>query len=340
MPWRGASDPYHTWVSEIMLQQTQVATVIPYYERFLAAFPTVHDLAAAHLDEVLGLWEGLGYYSRARNLHLAAQEIVFAHGGRFPAEPKAARALPGIGEYTAGAILSIAYGVRLPALDGNAFRVLARVFGLRGSVSAGATRQRLQKLGAEAVPADRPGDYNQALMEQGSQVCTPRQPRCAECCLAELCVAQARGLVDVIPEVDRAASRPVREAAALVMRQGKLLLAKRPAKGVWGGLWQLPQVALKKEAAAETLGEYLATAFSLRARSLVQFTTARYGIMDQRVELTVYLCEQPAGRATSSSHEAVAWVPLGTLDNYALPAPHRRLVKKLREHLGGGRLPL
>lgn len=336
LPWRHTTDPYRVWVSEIMLQQTQVTTVVPYYERFLAAFPDVQTLAQAPLDAVLTLWAGLGYYSRARHLHAAARLICERHGGVFPDDYPAARALPGIGEYTAGAILSIAYGVRLPALDGNAFRVLVRVFGVCGDVSRGEARRRLVTIGAAAVPDRRPGDYNQALMEQGSQVCLPRQPRCGECCLADICVARARGLQEQIPQPRRIATREVTMAAALVVRRGKVLLAKRPASGVWGGLWELPNV----EGGEAALREMLYGTFGLSAGEAVQFARLTHGIMDQRVTLTAYLLAGITGRARAPGHEGLAWVEPAAADGYAMPAPHRKLVRRLAAHPQAGRLAL
>ncbi len=211
LPWRRTSDPYRIWVSEIMLQQTQVDRVIGYYERFIEAFPTVEALANAPLDDVLRLWEGLGYYSRARNLHAAAQTVVREHGGAFPRSYEALRALPGIGEYTAGAVLSIACGVPTPAVDANAIRVLARLFAIEGDASKGQVRRRITELALQVLPADRPGDFNQALMELGALICIPGRPGCLICPLTDACEARARGLQERIPEVK---SRPLQQLAA------------------------------------------------------------------------------------------------------------------------------
>ncbi len=199
LPWRATADAYRVWVSEIMLQQTQVATVLPYYERFLAAFPTVSRLAEAPLDEVLRLWSGLGYYRRARSLHAAARVVVERHGGSFPSALEAALALPGVGRYTAGAVLSIAYGLRLPAVDANAERVLSRVFVIEGDTRVGPAKRDLHAIAAKTAPADRPGDHNQALMELGARLCTPRRPQCTECPLADLCQARASGMEERFP---------------------------------------------------------------------------------------------------------------------------------------------
>jgi A/G-specific adenine glycosylase len=272
-------------------------------------------------------------------VHQAARVVVTDHDGQFPADYKLARALPGIGEYTAGAILSIAYGLRLPALDGNAYRVLARVFGVRGSL-VGPVRRHLDGLGLAAVPAERPGDYNQALMENGSQVCLPAAPRCDECCLADICVARAHGLQDVIPPASRTTTKQVSMAAALVLRRGRVLLAKRPASGLWAGLWEFPNVETGDGAPEETLQEYLQEAFGLESKAGTRLVRITHGVMNRRIELTALVVEGTRGRTRPVNHEAVAWALPGALDDYALPAPHRKLAKRLQEHLDGTRFPL
>src|SRR5512136_569268 len=199
LPWRGVRDPYRIWVSEVMLQQTRIATATPYYHAFLGRFPTLAALARARPADVLEAWSGLGYYRRARSLHAAAREVVREHGGRVPDDPAAFERLPGVGRYTAGAVLSIAYGRPLPALDGNAARVLSRLEALPATMRDPAGARRLWALAAARVPADRPGDWNQALMELGATVCTPRAPRCAACPLRRHCRALALGRVDRLP---------------------------------------------------------------------------------------------------------------------------------------------
>ncbi len=245
LPWRRRRDPYAVWISEIMLQQTQVATVIPYFERWLARFPDVQALAAAPLADVLKAWEGLGYYARARNLHRAAQVIVGQHGGQLPAERKALLALPGIGDYTAGAILSLAFGQAEPVLDGNVRRVLSRVYDIAEDVAAPDTVRRLWKLAAElvaAAPPGRAGDLNEGLMELGALTCTPQAPACPACPLADLCLARARGTVAERPAKTARPRVPHYDAVAAVIRDaaGRYLLIQRPADGLLGGLWGFP----------------------------------------------------------------------------------------------------
>jgi A/G-specific adenine glycosylase len=268
MPWRQLRDPYAIWVSEIMLQQTRVDTVKAYFERFMARFPTVAALAAAPADAVLELWSGLGYYARARNLHAAAAEIVARYGGEFPQAESAVRALPGIGPYTAGAILSIAFGQQVALLDGNVIRVLSRLravaegpdtaLGKRLYWSLSAALVPPPSLPAAAVPDapgdNDPGDFNQALMELGATVCVPQRPLCLVCPLVAECAAHRRGQVELYPPKKAPRAVPVVEVVTLVLRcRGQVLLLRRPAAGLWGGLWEpatLPREPGESEEAA------------------------------------------------------------------------------------------
>lgn len=242
LPWRGTSDPYAVWVAEVMLQQTRVSTVRPHYRRWMASFPTVADLAEASLDAVLKAWEGLGYYARARNLHRAAQEVATRHGGRVPDSWDAFRALPGVGGYTAGAVLSIAFGQRVPAVDGNARRVLARHFAVDVPVTRASTQRQVRELADSLVPPNRPGDFNQALMDLGAEICRPRRPRCRDCPLRESCVAREQGRQAELPHRDPPRRIPHHPLTAAVIwgPEGKLLLARRPWQGFLGGLWMFP----------------------------------------------------------------------------------------------------
>ena len=330
MPWRGTRDPYRVWLSEVMLQQTQVATATPYYERFLAAFPTVHDLAGAPLDEVLRLWAGLGYYSRARSLREAAQIVVREHGGLFPEAAEALRSLPGVGPYTSGAIASIAFGERVPAVDGNALRVLARVFLVKGDVQRGRPRARVERLAAAAVPEDRPGDYNQGLMELGSLICRPKDPLCGECPLSDLCRANAEGQQAAIPAAGRRSPvRHVKTVAGIVQRNGRLLIAQRPPDGVWGGMWELPNCEVDGGDAPTVLVQLLQRDFGLSVEVGESVCCLTHAIMNQRIELRVLPCRVTAGRTQARCHVAAKWVKPGETEGYALPAPHRKVLRRL-----------
>jgi len=242
LPWRKTNDPYRIWISEIMLQQTQVDTVIPYYYRFLETFPSVSSLARAPLQDVLKVWENLGYYSRARNLHAAAKVIVEKFGGQIPDKLEEIKTLPGIGQYSSGAILSIAYKQAFPAVDGNVRRILCRVFAIRKPVDDAREQKQLQELAASLIPVNHPGDFNQALMDLGATICKAKNPDCSRCPVANLCQARIKSLQNVLPIIKKTPAIPHRQAAAAVIRnaKGRLLLVQRPASGLLASLWKLP----------------------------------------------------------------------------------------------------
>lgn len=247
LPWRKTKDPYRIWLSEIMLQQTRVAVVAPYYSRFLARFPNLPALARARTDAVLQRWAGLGYYSRARNLHRAAKEILASHSGRFPRSYEAALSLPGIGRYTATAVLSIAYGEPLAVLDGNVARVLARLGAVRGNLRKPATWKRLDEAAQNLLAREAPGDWNQAMMELGATVCTPKSPRCSDCPVSRWCRARKLGMVEKIP-----ATRPQPKGvqitltpAVLLDPRGRTLLIRKPDGALFSRLWQFPLLETK-----------------------------------------------------------------------------------------------
>jgi A/G-specific adenine glycosylase len=300
LPWRESPSPYRVLVSEIMLQQTRVAAVIPYYERFLLRFPTVRDLAGAPVEEVLALWSGLGYYGRARRLHQAAQLIVARYGGEFPRGPQAVRELPGVGRYTAGALLSIAFQEPEPAVDGNVSRVLARVRGIRGDPRSTRVSRRLWRAAEELLDPRHPGDFNQALMELGATVCTPAQPDCDTCPLPPDCLAQAAGRQESLPTRTRRTPATAVELAAVVLRRGgRFLLVQRQQSGQLSGLWEFPGVQQDGVTAAR-----LARALQRQHRLVVEvgepLGEVRHGILDRRIRLAVYrgrLLEAPSRTA-------------------------------------------
>jgi A/G-specific adenine glycosylase len=255
LPWRGTRDPYRIWVSEIMLQQTRVGAVVPYYERFLARFGDIETLAAAPRSAVLRQWEGLGYYRRAVSLHEAARIIVNQYDGALPREPDQLAALPGIGRYTAGAILSIAHDARLPIVEANSARVLCRLAGLRGPASESPTRRELWRLAEELLPSRNVGTFNQALMELGSEVCTAASPRCDECPLAAACSARSLGEQDRIPlRRGKPKSTDVRQAAVVVWREGNVLLRRCQPGERWAGLWDFPRFDIAVDGDSATNG--------------------------------------------------------------------------------------
>ncbi len=298
LPWRASRDPYRVWVAEIMLQQTRIAAVIPYYERFLSQFPTVEALADAPAPEVLRSWAGLGYYSRARNLHAAAKKIVEEHEGLFPRTHEQALALPGIGSYTAAAVLSIAYDVPLAALDGNVARVLARIGGVRGDLREPRRWQKLKATADALLACEAAGDWNQALMELGEVVCTPQAPRCGECPVERACVAHAKKLAHVIP-APRKKRAPVRvKIAAVILRdpQGRTILVKDPGAHddvLFSRMWQFPAVEVLANAEAE-LRKHAQEILGVKLSGLQPLAAARHGVTFRNITLLPFLAEVEA----------------------------------------------
>jgi len=288
MPWRGSKDPYRIWLSEVMLQQTQVATATPYYRAFLHRFPDLDALARAPIDDVLHAWAGLGYYRRARMLHAAAQVVAREHGGRVPDTAEVFGALPGVGRYTMGAVLSIGYGRPLAVLDGNVARVLSRLEALPLAVKRPADARVLWTRAAALVPARDPGDWNQALMELGALVCTPRAPRCDACPARRWCAAFARGAVAAFPPAPpKRASERVRRAVALIARAGRVLMTRREG-ALLDGLWEPPGVELADGMAAKPALVALLRALGLPARLAASGERVRHTITHRRIEVEVW----------------------------------------------------
>jgi A/G-specific adenine glycosylase len=311
LPWRGA-DPYGVWLSEVMLQQTQVKTVLPYWKRFRERFPTLPALAAADDDEVLSLWSGLGYYARCRNLLRAARAIVERHGGELPASLEALRELPGFGPYTAGAVASIAFGIPAPIVDGNAARVLARLFLVEGDPAGKAARDRHWALAAALVDPRRPGDFNQALMELGATVCG-RDPPCPRCPLVTLCAARAAGREREVPRPrPRANRRAVTLAAAVVVRRGAILFTRREGEGLFGGLWELPSAEVGPGGdAAKILAGALASRLGITAKGATPLGTVRHVLTHRELTVTAYRC-RASGALVPASGQA-RFMSLGEL---------------------------
>lgn len=271
LPWRRTRDPYHIWVSEIMLQQTRVDTVIPYFNRFVDRFPSVRQLAEAPEEEVLKHWEGLGYYSRARNLQSAVREVVDRYGGQVPRQKEEVSGLKGVGPYTAGAILSIAYNQPEPAVDGNVMRVLSRYFCLEDDIARPATRIRIEALAKELIPQGRAADFNQALMELGAMICTPKSPACPSCPVREMCSARLEGRQHELPVKSKAKPpKAVLRLAALVegagIRSGKVLVRQRPETGLLARMWELPHL----EAPSQSVWDSLETGSTWLEQALAQ----------------------------------------------------------------------
>jgi A/G-specific adenine glycosylase len=332
LPWRRTKDPYAIWVSEIMLQQTRVPAVVPYYERFLHRFPTVERLARARLDTVLKIWEGLGYYSRARHLHAAARKIVTEFDGRLPATREELLTLPGIGRYTAGAIASIAFGRREPLVDGNVTRVLCRVFRIRGNARDVAVQKRIWTIAEKLVPEGHAGQFNQALMELGSEICLPRDPRCDECPVSRVCEAKLRGEQDSLPTRVPKKQLPFHTVAVgVIYREGRILIDKRKPKGLLGGLWEFPggkkrhgetlQAALRRE-----VREELAITVRVgRSLAIVDHTYSHFG-----VRIHAFECTYVSGTPHCLACADFKWVKPRDLGRYAFPAANKKIIETLR----------
>jgi A/G-specific adenine glycosylase len=331
LPWQRDRSPYRVWVSEVMLQQTQVATVIPYFERFLARFPDCIALADADPDAVLHLWSGLGYYARARNLHQAARVVRDEHAGVFPTDFASVLALPGIGRSTAGAILAQACDRRHAILDGNVKRVLTRYHTVAGWPGEAAVSERLWDYAESHTPALRVADYTQAMMDLGATVCTRARPRCGECPLAGDCAAYAAGTVRDYPASKPRRELPVRVTHMLLVRNGagEVLLQQRPPSGIWGGLWSFPEAAT-----AAAVGDWCERALGQRAGSMQAWPALRHSFSHFHLDITPWLVDLGDNRAAAVMEGPPAvWYNTRTSDPRGLAAPVLRLLERLQHPL-------
>lgn len=333
LPWRRTVDPYRIWISETLLQQTQVATVIPYYERFIARFPTVEDLAAAPLDDVLKTWEGAGYYARARNLHRAAQQIVNEHGGCIPDTVDELLKLPGVGRYTAGAVASIAFGRDAPVLDGNVMRVLCRYEGIREDIQSGATRERLWTLAAKVLPPGQAGDWNQALMEHGATLCTPRNPQCNICPVRRGCVARREGLTAQIPfKRPKKANPHYIIGVGVIWRRGRILIQRRKEEGLLGGLWEFPGGKLEPdEALSACVRREAQEELGIEVHVGEELAVVDHSYTHFSITMHAFTCRHVRGRPRPHSATALKWVRPDELAQYAFPAANRKIIARLAQ---------
>ncbi len=331
LPWRRDRDPYRIWVSEVILQQTQVKTAIPYYERFLAAFPTVETLAQADLQQVLKVWQGLGYYRRAHHLHRAAQQIVAQHQGRFPADWQAAIALPGIGRTTAGGILSAAFDQPVAILDGNVKRVLARLLAL--PVPPAKATKLLWQWSEALLARSQPRDFNQALMDLGATICTPKQPQCSACPWAIACLARTRNLQHQLPMREPSAPLPHKQIGVAVIRDeaGQILIDRRRDEGLLGGLWEFPGGKIEAGETVEAcirreIQEELALEIEVGAHLL----TVEHAYSHFRITLFVHECRYLGGEPQPLESQEVRWVQLAELDQFPFPKANEQIVAALQ----------
>ncbi len=335
LPWREDPTPYKVWISEVMAQQTQVNTVIPYFQRWMEKFPTIEDLAKASLQEVLVTWEGLGYYQRARNLHLAAQKIVSDYGGALPANVRDLRSLPGIGRYSAGAIASIAFGLDEPALDGNIRRVLSRLFDVSEPVNSASGEKRFWQLAFDHLPARMAGAYNQALMELGALICTPHSPNCPQCPLAQFCQARLLGIQE---------QRPVKQiknlipqytvTAAVIKQRGKVLITQRPLNGLLGGMWEFPGGKLQEGEDLDTcIKREIQEELGIAIHVGEPFGIYRHAYSHFRVTLHAFQCTLVNGdKPKPFQVENLHWSKISELSGFPMGKIDRQIALKLLEN--------
>jgi A/G-specific adenine glycosylase len=335
LPWRQAADPYRIWVSEVMLQQTQVATALPYYQRFLERFPSLDHLAGAELAEVLKAWEGLGYYGRARNLHRAARQVADEHQGRLPEARPRLRALPGVGDYIANAVLSMAFQQPLAVVDGNVLRVLARLMRLKAPVNLPASRPLYQEQADRLLDPACPGDFNQALMELGALVCTPRRPACAQCPVSDDCQAFQCAATGAFPvRAPRAPAPHATMVTAVIRRRKRLLVARRQAAGLLGGLWEFPGAALLPDEDPLAAGERIAKAVTgLNVVGLSRLGRVHHAYSHLRVTHEVLLGASPRGAVRLAGPEAFRWVRPGEMAELAFPRVQQKIFALLKAQI-------
>jgi A/G-specific adenine glycosylase len=344
LPWRRSRDPYAIWLSEMMLQQTQVVTVIPYYNRFIGRFPTVTALARADLEEVLRYWAGLGYYARARNMHRAARLIVAEHGGAFPSDAAALRRLPGIGAYTAGAVASMAFDERAAVVDGNVARVLARLFEVDLDIGDGRGKALLWEIAERLLPRKDCGDFNQALMELGATVCLPRgAARCEACPLETFCGARRSGSVERLPvKARQAAPRSESHVVAAIQRHGKWLAVRRPSRGLWGGLWELPTAVMNGSADSAAARDLIKGLISGDGHIATKpFCRIQHQLTHRTITLVGHVCHVAAPRRVGrrakkrvrghhrQPDRETRWLSLEEINKLGLSAAMRKVVGAL-----------
>jgi A/G-specific adenine glycosylase len=334
MPWRDNPHPYHVWLSEVMLQQTQVETVIPYFQRFIQAFPDVQALAAADQQMVLKLWEGLGYYSRARNLHKAAQVVVDQYGGELPRDIRELHKIPGFGPYTVAAVSSIAFGLPVPVVDGNVLRVFCRFWGIEIDIRQPRARVELQSRLEPFVSPGSPAAFNQAIMELGALVCRPRSPRCGGCPLAADCVAYQEGRTAELPVKSKRKPVPHHQiAVGIIWKDGKILIGRRRQDRMLGGLWEFPGGKQKLgESLAETVYREVAEETGLQVRVDHPYCKVNHAYTHFKITLTAFCCEWTTGDAKPLTTDELCWAGLRELDAYPFPKANTKVLEAVRDY--------
>jgi len=333
LPWRRTSDPYKIWLSEVMLQQTRVDTVIPYYHRFLKSFPTLSSLANAEQQDVLKCWEGLGYYSRGRNFHQAAKHVVANFDGEIPNEYDSFLSLKGVGPYTAAAVLSIAFGKKYAVVDGNVIRVITRYLGIEDDIRSSQVKKMVQDFADTLIPEDHPGDFNQALMELGAIVCKPTVPLCDNCPVSTHCVAYNSAKTDVIPYKSKAKKIPHFDIGVglIINQKNNILIALRPNEGMLGGMWEFPGGKNeKKESLEETVYRELKEELGVDVKVYGKFKMIKHIYSHFKISLHAYWCSIIDGVPQPNSSQEIKWVTLDKIDQFPFPKANKSLIKDLQ----------
>ncbi len=331
LPWRGALDPYPIWISEVMLQQTQVATVVDYYHRWLQQFPDIQTLAEANLDRVLKVWEGLGYYSRGRNLQRAARVIVSDYSGVFPITFEDLKKLPGVGDYTAAAIASIAFNEVVPSVDGNVLRVYSRLVGLADDIRSAKTKLKVRVALQDIISPHRPGDFNQALMDLGREVCRSRQPHCDDCPVSEICTACLTNRQSEFPVKKAARPTPTYPlVAGVIYKAGKILIRRRPPQGLLGGLWEFPGGKIKDgESPEAALIREIREEVGIEVSIETELTRLKHAYTHFKINLTCFICHYQSGTPEPKTATAQRWVKPDELTQYAFPKANQKILPLL-----------
>lgn len=335
LPWRKDKDPYKIWVSEIMLQQTKVDTVIPYFQRFTTKYPTLEALAEAPLDDVLKEWEGLGYYSRARNLHSAVNEVKEKYGGTVPDNVESISSLKGVGSYTAGAVLSIAYGKREPAVDGNVMRVFSRIFAIQEDIQKASTKKLFEQLVKELIPEGSASYFNQAIMELGALICTPKSPGCLFCPVHEMCKADQLGIQHTLPVKQRKKKpRFVSMVAGVLERDGYVLIRQRPETGLLAQLFEFPNVEWKETSPEQVISQHLFEAYQLKTVTKEEWKHVEHTFSHLIWDISIFhlkLLEKEKEEENSLPlPEKSFWVKINQLDQYAFPVSHQKIKEMVK----------
>ncbi|MBW1817724.1 MAG: A/G-specific adenine glycosylase [Deltaproteobacteria bacterium] len=339
LPWRDTGDPYRIWVSEVMLQQTQVKTVVPYYTAFLERFPNVRTLAAADLQDVLKAWEGLGYYARARNLHRAAGLVCRLYGGNMPDRWEDLRALPGVGDYIAAAVLSIAFQRPFPVVDGNVKRLISRLFLVDQPVNSGSAYGVFKELSAQLLDAKAPGEFNQAMMELGALICAPRRPGCTSCPLNALCGAHGLNRTDEFPKREPRKPVPEYDIAVVVITKGnRVLITRRKPEGLLGGLWEFPGGKVREnETPEQACVREIREEVNLRIEIASSLTTVRHAYTHFKIRMHVFCCRFQDGRVRLNGPVDHRWVRLSELSDYPFPKANHKFMDRLAACMEGRR---